>query len=115
MNRETTEFRFETEDREFASAIANALNKTCEPNCFHCQKPATCFGSYEDEYSPGYACDECCGHGNEDGHCDLLEIVELTNENDQLHEAVRQLNVQNVELKSELKSLKKRAAAAKSN
>lgn len=37
--------------------------------CVNCGKPATCIGRYEDatKYSP--ACDECCGHGNEDGHC----------------------------------------------
>ena len=39
------------------------------PRCAHCDKPATCFGSYEDSVSWGYACDECCGHGCEDGQC----------------------------------------------
>ena len=41
--------------------------------CATCSKPATCVGSYEDMPYPGEpACDECCGHGCEDGHCDPL-------------------------------------------
>ncbi len=39
--------------------------------CATCGKPATCYGSYEG-LAPSFACDVCCGHGNEDGHCDLL-------------------------------------------
>jgi len=38
--------------------------------CAHCQKPATCVGVYEDSRRPPeFACDDCCGHGNEDGWC----------------------------------------------
>lgn len=34
-----------------------------------CGKPATCYGSYEGR--PQYfACDDCCGHGQEDGRCE---------------------------------------------
>ena len=36
--------------------------------CLHCGKPAVCHGSYEGQ-PVSYACDECCGHGNEDGWC----------------------------------------------
>ncbi len=39
------------------------------PVCFNCGKPATCLGAYEGAETENYACDECCGHGNEDGHC----------------------------------------------
>lgn len=40
------------------------------PICEICGEPATCFGAYENPDSlPGYACDRCCGHGNEDGWC----------------------------------------------
>jgi hypothetical protein len=40
------------------------------PACSTCQRPATCLGVYEVATSaPAYACDECCAHGNEDGHC----------------------------------------------
>jgi hypothetical protein len=50
---------------EVASGEADAA-----PVCAHCGKPATCIGEYEtctgDEQP---ACDDCCGHGNEDGHC----------------------------------------------
>lgn len=38
--------------------------------CATCGKPATCFGVYE--HHLGYACDECCGHGCEDGFCEPL-------------------------------------------
>ena len=35
-----------------------------------CGKPASCIGAYEQNDAPeAYACDDCCGHGNEDGHC----------------------------------------------
>jgi len=36
--------------------------------CAHCAAPATCYGAYEGA-SPHSACDECCGHGCEDGWC----------------------------------------------
>lgn len=47
--------------------------------CFWCERPATCYGTYEGH--TGYACDECCGHGCEDGWCD-----QLRNEQDDYHE-----------------------------
>lgn len=40
------------------------------PICRICGKPASCYGTYEG--SAGYACDECCGHGNEDGECEPI-------------------------------------------
>jgi len=41
-----------------------------KPPCAICGKPATCIGVYEDpEGEPEPACDDCCGHGNEDGWC----------------------------------------------
>lgn len=44
--------------------------------CEHCGKPATCVGRYEDESGPiQFACDECCGHGNEDGWCKRLPTL----------------------------------------
>ena len=51
------------------------------PICALCQeRPASCIGCYEDharedrphacdQHGDDYACDECCGHGNEDGYC----------------------------------------------
>lgn len=53
-----------------AIAICSVVNRAGEPICAHCGEPATCFGSYEDSFHPSYACDECCGHGCEDGHCE---------------------------------------------
>lgn len=40
--------------------------------CAYCLRDATCLGAYEGEELPGYACDDCCGHSNEDGHCEPL-------------------------------------------
>lgn len=38
----------------------------CAPTC----EGATCYGVYEDPTQPvAFACDGCCGHGNEDGWC----------------------------------------------
>lgn len=38
-------------------------------SCQSCGKPATCSGQYSGE-AERLACDECCGHGNEDGWCE---------------------------------------------
>ncbi len=37
-----------------------------------CGKPAACLGAYEGSSVYEYACDEHCGHGNEDGHCEPI-------------------------------------------
>lgn len=44
-----------------------------KPLCNTCKRPATCKGAYEGQAEETYSCDDCCGHGNEDGHCELLE------------------------------------------
>jgi protein gp37 len=42
--------------------------------CAHCgTRKATCIGKYEAMTTYEPACDECCGHGNEDGHCEPLK------------------------------------------
>ena len=41
------------------------------PMCSTCGKPATCHGTYEG--ITGYGCDDCCGHGCEDGRCVQLK------------------------------------------
>lgn len=46
--------------------------------CAHCGKPATCLGAYESEENLGLACDDCCGHGNEDGWCVPADEVNAT-------------------------------------
>lgn len=56
------------------------------PVCGECGKrPASCLGQYDDhnadscedractQHQTAFACDECCGHGNEDGGCRPLE------------------------------------------
>lgn len=40
--------------------------------CVFCDAPATCTGAYESQQVPTPACDECCGHGCEDGRCERL-------------------------------------------
>lgn len=40
--------------------------------CEHCDAQATCVGRYEDMKEDAFACNECCGHGCEDGHCDPI-------------------------------------------
>lgn len=42
--------------------------------CESCSRVAICIGRYDaDEGDPDEAaCDECCGHGCEDGHCEQL-------------------------------------------
>jgi hypothetical protein len=43
------------------------------PTCEHCgERPGACVGAYDEDY-PSIACDECCGHGCEDGRCEALE------------------------------------------
>lgn len=42
------------------------------PRCEWCAVPAACWGRYEDAETDSYACDECCQHGCEDGHCEQL-------------------------------------------
>lgn len=41
------------------------------PKCRFCDNMAGCHGTYEN--STGFACDECCGHGCEDGHCERVD------------------------------------------
>lgn len=40
--------------------------------CQFCGGLAACYGKYADS-TEGYACDECCGHGCEDGWCETAE------------------------------------------
>jgi hypothetical protein len=42
--------------------------------CAHCGKPAACFGRYDNMTTADFACDECCGHGCEDGRCIRIEL-----------------------------------------
>ncbi len=59
---------------EWAERIAEAAKQTLtalalgHPTC-GCGKPATCVGAYEDLENIAPSCDDCCGHGNEDGWC----------------------------------------------
>lgn len=60
-----------------ALAIVTLMNYAGDRDCSVCGDPATCFGAYEAGLEPSYSCDECCGHGNEDGHCEPLEEKQL--------------------------------------
>lgn len=66
----------ENSGREEGVAICSVVNRNGDMICSNCGEPATCFGSYETELRPAFACDECCAHGNEDGHCERVEIGE---------------------------------------
>lgn len=44
-----------------------------EERCHICGGEPSCVGVYEGD-RPALACDECCGHGNEDGWCVPLDI-----------------------------------------
>jgi hypothetical protein len=47
----------------------NATNTPTRPPCAECGQPSSCFGQYDIAPEPTFACDECCGHGCEDGTC----------------------------------------------
>jgi hypothetical protein len=45
--------------------------------CGHCQvREATCYGKYDNMTQPEFACDECCGHGCEDGQCVNIRVTQ---------------------------------------
>ena len=60
---------------ELDALLASLREAGAEPTeqpkkCYSCGKPATCIGSYEGhDVDPQASCDDCCGHGNEDGYC----------------------------------------------
>ncbi len=55
-----------------AEALAAAMRDAAL--CEGCRKPATCVGEYETcGEHVGFACDDCCGHGNEDGWCEPIQ------------------------------------------
>ena len=47
-----------------------------ELRCATCGAKAACIGRYEDMDRDEPACNACCGHGCEDGHCDPLFDVD---------------------------------------
>ena len=59
---------------EELTAERNGLANS-HPKCANCGKPAACMGSYENDESWAYACDDCCAHGCEDGRCYPLEEI----------------------------------------
>ena len=55
--------------------------------CSYCGKPASCIGKADDGHGWAYACDECCGHGNEDSCCyPLSRIPAEWNRRDEVEE-----------------------------
>ncbi|CAM3462694.1 hypothetical protein G4177_06270 [Corallococcus sp. ZKHCc1 1396] len=47
-----------------------------QATCRTCPKPATCWGAYEQHDAPWEpSCDDCCGHGNEDGRCERITAL----------------------------------------
>lgn len=59
---------------EQARAARIAAARAAPARCQVCAAPATCFGEYEscDGTQAGYGCDAHCGHGNEDGWCEVV-------------------------------------------
>lgn len=49
-----------------------AAVRDSHPRCADCGEPAACMGCYEMADAWDYACNECCGHGCEDGECFAL-------------------------------------------
>lgn len=86
--RQTSNLRAATNYAEIAAIIdcyMDAIEASAQPaapaasepppmdqRCAICGQPATCLGQYDGADNPAYACDQCCGHGNEDGRCHLL-------------------------------------------
>ncbi len=59
-----------TKMHEFAKDAAKMLGLIpIECQTSGCKSPVTCFGCYEGMGETLPACDDCCGHGNEDGWC----------------------------------------------
>lgn len=61
----------EQREREWA-AVQGVLEEFASgkpPLCGTCSRPATCVGYGERPETLSFGCDECCGHGNEDGWC----------------------------------------------
>lgn len=50
--------------------------------CYVCGHPATCIGAYETPTPVLPACDDCCGHGREDGDCEKIEEAAAEAEGD---------------------------------
>lgn len=58
----------------------------CELMCRTCGADAACFGAYEGDDHWDFSCDECCGHGCEDGQCHPVEDLP-TKRNDRMSRA----------------------------
>jgi hypothetical protein len=58
-----------------------AMYRTASATCARCGEPATCLGAYAGAETEQYGCDECCGHGNEDGHCEEVGSVDTLRAN----------------------------------
>lgn len=60
--------------------VANAAVRelqAAQPTCQFCDAPATCVG-YGEDAPYGFACDDHCGHGGEDGQCwTVVEFVAM--------------------------------------
>lgn len=53
-----------------------SLAEAAQGSCAHCERRiGSCIGRYGDEATTAVACDNCCGHGNEDGRCEPLGSV----------------------------------------
>ncbi len=78
------------EHRNKAIEMLKALSGG-SPICDFCGATATCLGAYESDENLGFACDTCCGHGNEDGWCVRIGVNASHAENRRLRKALREI------------------------
>lgn len=57
-------------ERMLEAERAKAARLREAARCHTCGKQATCVGAYEGREPAEFGCDDCCGHGNEDGWCE---------------------------------------------
>jgi len=71
---EDPDFIMMTQYNEGVKALrARIADLEAAARCHTCGKAATCIGAYEGNTAQEFGCDVCCGHGNEDGHCQALD------------------------------------------
>jgi hypothetical protein len=63
------------DDKEAEAFVRNVQRENELSTCAHCdERMPVCIGRYEDSGPPELACNECCGHGNEDGWCQPIAV-----------------------------------------
>jgi hypothetical protein len=80
-----------TDPYDVIRALVAALTAKL-PRCGLCGGPdAACYGRYEGQASEEFACNLCCGHGSEDGHCEPLPELDAIHAGQAALDAVREV------------------------